>query len=79
MREVIQVQSIKAQELEPGIGYIRIRQFQERTAPDLVAALEKFDKGGKLAGLIAGPAATTRAGCSPRPWRSPRSSSATAS
>ncbi len=52
MREVIQVQSIKAQELEPGIGYIRIRQFQERTAPDLVAAVEKFDKGGQLAGLI---------------------------
>jgi carboxyl-terminal processing protease len=52
MREVIQVQSIKAMELEPGIGYIRIRQFQERTAPDLVAAVEKFDKGGQLAGLI---------------------------
>jgi carboxyl-terminal processing protease len=52
MREVIQVQSIKSQELEPGIGYIRIRQFQERTAPDLIAAVEKFDKGGKLAGLI---------------------------
>jgi carboxyl-terminal processing protease len=52
VREVIQVQSIKALELEPGIGYIRIRQFQERTAPDLVAAVEKFDKGGKLAGLI---------------------------
>ena len=51
-REVIQVQSIKAQELEPGIGYVRIRQFQERTAPDLVAAVEKFDKGGQLAGLI---------------------------
>ena len=51
-REVIQVQSIRAQELEPGIGYIRIRQFQERTAPDLVGAVEKFDKGGKLAGLI---------------------------
>ena len=52
MREVIQVQSIKALELEPGIGYIRIRQFQERTAPDLVAAVEKFDKTGSLAGLI---------------------------
>jgi carboxyl-terminal processing protease len=51
-REVIQVQSIKSQELEPGIGYVRIRQFQERTAPDLVAAVEKFDKGGNLAGLI---------------------------
>ena len=51
-REVIQVQSIKAMELEPGIGYVRIRQFQERTAPDLVAAVEKFDKTGNLAGLI---------------------------
>jgi carboxyl-terminal processing protease len=52
VREVIQVQSIRSQEIEPGIGYIRIRQFQERTAPDLVASVEKFDKAGKLAGLI---------------------------
>ena len=52
VREVIQVQSIKAQELEPGIGYIRIRQFQERTAPDLVASVEKFEKTGRLGGLI---------------------------
>jgi carboxyl-terminal processing protease len=52
VREVIQVQSIRSQEIEPGIGYIRVRQFQERTAPDLVASVEKFDKGGKLAGLI---------------------------
>jgi carboxyl-terminal processing protease len=52
VREVIQVQSVKAQELEPGIGYIRVRQFQERTAPDLVAAVEKFEKTGRLGGLI---------------------------
>ncbi len=52
MREVIQVQSIRSQEIEPGIGYIRVRQFQERTAPDLVASVEKFDKAGKLTGLI---------------------------
>jgi len=51
-REVIQVQSIKSQELEPGIGYIRIRQFQERTAPDMIAAVEKFDKTGTFSGLI---------------------------
>jgi carboxyl-terminal processing protease len=51
-REVIQVQSIKSQELEPGIGYIRIRQFQERTAPDMIAAVEKFDKSGTFSGLI---------------------------
>ncbi len=52
VREVIQVQSVRAQELEPGIGYIRVRQFQERTAPDLVAAVEKFEKTGRLGGLI---------------------------
>jgi carboxyl-terminal processing protease len=52
VREVIQVQSIKSQEIEPGIGYIRIRQFQERTAPDLVTSVEKFDKTGRLGGLI---------------------------
>jgi carboxyl-terminal processing protease len=52
VREVIQVQSVKSQELEPGIGYIRLRQFQERTASDLVASVEKFDKTGRLAGII---------------------------
>jgi carboxyl-terminal processing protease len=51
-REVIQVQSIKSQELEPGIGYVRIRQFQERTAADMIGAVEKFDKGGQLVGII---------------------------
>jgi len=51
-REVIQVQSVKTQEIEPGLGYIRIRQFQERTAQDLVAGIERFQKTGRLAGLI---------------------------
>jgi carboxyl-terminal processing protease len=52
VREVIQVQSIKSQEIEPGIGYIRIRQFQERTAQDLIAIVEKLEKTGRLGGLI---------------------------
>jgi carboxyl-terminal processing protease len=52
VREVIQVQSVKSQELEPGIGYIRVRQFQERTAQDLVGSVEKFEKTGRLGGLI---------------------------
>ncbi len=51
-REIIQVQSVKSQEVEPGIGLIRIRQFQERTARDLEAALAKLEKTGRLAGLI---------------------------
>jgi carboxyl-terminal processing protease len=52
VREVIQVQSIRSQELERGYGYVRIRQFQERTARDLEGALDKFEKTGRLAGLI---------------------------
>jgi carboxyl-terminal processing protease len=51
-REVIQVQSVRSQELEEGIGYIRIRQFQERTAQDLVTSVERLDKTGRLGGLI---------------------------
>ena len=51
-REVIQVQSVKAQELEPGIGYIRLRQFQERSAQDVVSSVEKFEKSGQLGGII---------------------------
>jgi carboxyl-terminal processing protease len=51
-REVIQVQSVRTQEIEPGLGYLRVRQFQERTAQDLVSAVEKFEKTGRLSGLI---------------------------
>ena len=52
IREQIRVQSVKNQELEPGIEYIRLRQFQEQTASDMDAALEKFTKSGKIQGLI---------------------------
>jgi len=52
VREIIQVQSVKMQEIEPGLGYIRLRQFQERTAKDLVAGIEKLEKTGRFAGLI---------------------------
>jgi carboxyl-terminal processing protease len=52
VREIIQVQSVKMQEIEQGLGYIRLRQFQERTAKDLVAGIEKLEKTGRFAGLI---------------------------
>jgi carboxyl-terminal processing protease len=51
-REQIRVQSVKNQQLEPGIEYIRLRQFQEQTSGDLEAALEKYTKEGKIQGLI---------------------------
>jgi carboxyl-terminal processing protease len=52
VREQIRVQSVKSQQIEPGIEYIRLRQFQEQTSGDLEAALEKYSKEGKIQGLI---------------------------
>jgi carboxyl-terminal processing protease len=52
VREMIQLQSVKTSEIEPGVGYVRIRQFQERTARDMEAGLERLEKTGRLAGLI---------------------------
>jgi carboxyl-terminal processing protease len=51
-REQIRVQSVKSAELEPGIEYIRLRQFQEQTGNDIETALEKYSKGKKIAGLV---------------------------
>jgi carboxyl-terminal processing protease len=54
VRELIKIRSIKARTLEDGFGYVRVTQFQERTADDLQAALERLRKenGGSLSGLV---------------------------
>jgi carboxyl-terminal processing protease len=51
-REQIRVQSVKNNQLESGIEYIRLRQFQEQTSNDLETALEKYAKEGKIQGLV---------------------------
>jgi carboxyl-terminal processing protease len=53
-REVIKVKSVKSKTLEDGFGYVRLTQFQERSAEDLSKALEKLraENGGTLQGLI---------------------------
>jgi carboxyl-terminal processing protease len=51
-REQIRVQSVRANQLEPGIEYIRLRQFQEQTASDLEVSLDKYMKEGKIQGLV---------------------------
>jgi len=57
-REKIKVQSVKSKLLEGGYGYLRITQFQEETAPDVVKHLEKLAKedkdakGDGLRGLV---------------------------
>jgi carboxyl-terminal processing protease len=53
VRDIIRVQSVRSRNLEPGYGYIRLAQFQERSDRDLQRALEKFaaEKSG-IKGLV---------------------------
>lgn len=52
-RDTIRVQSVRNRTLDPGYGYIRLAQFQERSDRDVQKALEKMtaEKGG-LKGLV---------------------------
>lgn len=54
IRDIIQVKSVKFKTLDDGYGYVRIAQFQEKTADDLVKALESLSDAnkGKLNGLV---------------------------
>jgi carboxyl-terminal processing protease len=52
MRDVIRVASVKSKTLEPGIGYVRITQFQEHTTENLVKALETMAKASPMKGLV---------------------------
>lgn len=53
VRDVIRVQSVRSRTLEPGYGYIRLAQFQERSDRDMQKALEKLaaEKNG-IKGLV---------------------------
>jgi carboxyl-terminal processing protease len=52
-RKEIKVQSITAKVLEPGYGWLRIRQFQERTVDDFSRKLEELYKADpNLKGLV---------------------------
>jgi carboxyl-terminal processing protease len=57
-RDKIKVQSVKSKMFEPGFGYLRVTQFQEETASDVVKHLDKLykadadDKGTGLKGLV---------------------------
>lgn len=51
-RDVIRVQSVRSEELEPGFGYVRITNFQARTARDVVRAVEELKAKGPLQGLV---------------------------
>ncbi len=52
VRDVIRVQSVKSNMVEPGIGYVRITQFQEHTVENLSRALARLSDGGMSKGLV---------------------------
>ena len=51
-RDRIQTHSVKSKMLEPGLGYLRISQFQNNTGDDARKALDKLNKDSALNGLI---------------------------
>ena len=54
VREVIQVRSVKSRLLEPGFAYLRITQFQAKTAQNLQQELQTLEQQNKapLKGLV---------------------------
>jgi carboxyl-terminal processing protease len=52
VRDVIRVQSVKSKMIEPGIGWVRVSQFQEHTTENLVKHISALYKDGPLKGLI---------------------------
>jgi carboxyl-terminal processing protease len=52
VRDVIRVQSVKSKMIEPGIGWVRVSQFQEHTGENLVKHINALYKDGPLKGLI---------------------------
>lgn len=52
-REEIKTQSVKGRVVEPGYGWVRVSQFQERTVDDFVRKLEElYQQDPKLKGLV---------------------------
>ncbi|MAT91532.1 MAG: peptidase S41 [Halioglobus sp.] len=52
VRDVISVASVRERWLDPGYGYIRIAQFQNRTGSDVRKSLEKLMGEQELKGLV---------------------------
>jgi carboxyl-terminal processing protease len=51
-RAVIRVQSVKSKIIEPGYAWIRVSQFQEATAENMVKQLDTLFKQGPIKGLV---------------------------
>jgi carboxyl-terminal processing protease len=51
-RDMIPIKSVRAYLLTPDIAYVRVSNFQSKTAQDLSAAMEKMEKERTLKGLV---------------------------
>ena len=51
-REIIRVKSVRKRMLEPGYGYVRITNFQSRTATDLLKSVSDLQEEQKLKGMV---------------------------
>ena len=72
MRAVIKVQSVKSKLVDPGYGFVRITQFQERTGENLATALERLRTDLERHGFKDAPIWITEMGTySGRPGRMP--------
>jgi carboxyl-terminal processing protease len=52
VREIVKVPSVTSKMLDGGIGYLRIKQFQERCHDELVQHAGRLRSEGKLSGLL---------------------------
>jgi carboxyl-terminal processing protease len=53
VREEIRMQSVRARMVEPGYGWVRVSQFQDRTVDDFVKKVEElYKQDPKLKGLV---------------------------
>jgi carboxyl-terminal processing protease len=52
VREIIKVASVTGKMLDGGIGYVRIKQFQERTHEEMLKTIGKIRQSGAIKGAI---------------------------
>jgi len=52
VRDIIKIKSVKSRMIEGDIAYIKLSQFQERSAEDLETALRELMKDGKVKSII---------------------------
>ena len=52
VRDIIKIQSVKSEVIEPQFGYVRLASFNENAAADVKRAIQKIEEKGKLKGLV---------------------------